>query len=604
MPPESPETFYAARLVHFRQEQEALASRAALISRARVALFVIPFGLVVAMVWGPVPSLGWYGVGACVVAFVALVFVHVSVFEKRSRADAAVAFYEKGQKRLSGEWRGFPSRGDDAAAAEHPYADDLDIVGPGSLLQLMDVTSTRFGEHALEKVLLEPSATPDDVGRERQAAVRELASLTTFRERLAVLGAVAEGDKNDPEPFVAWVEAPSELPSLGALRVASFALPLASLSLFVASRFGLVPSAAWLGTVIFSYLLSMWLGVRLESTFKATDRDRGLLSYAELFALVEATDFQAPSSKAAKESLRTEGRSASAQMAKLTRIVSFASARNNEVFRFFIGPMVLWDVHCALALEAFRTSMRGRLRPWFVALGSLDALASVGTFAYEHPEFAWPAFDDGRATLKFKGLGHPLLEKQRRVTNDLDVDGALIVTGSNMSGKSTLLRSLGINVVLAYAGAPVCAEAMSLGNLRVVTSMRVRDSVGDGVSRFYAELRKLRVVLDAARDESGPKALFLLDEILHGTNARERLIGARAFVRELLRAGAIGAVSTHDLELGLVEAEAGTQGRVRNVHFEEQVENDIMTFDYKLREGVVQSSNALRLMKLVGIDVV
>lgn len=246
---------------------------------------------------------------------------------------------------------------------------------------------------------------------------------------------------------------------------------------------------------------------------------------------------------------------------------------------------------------------------WFRALAELEALASLAGFAFERPDHTFPELVK-EPTFEAEALGHPLIDAGKRVSNDLTLRApghALVVTGSNMSGKSTLLRAVGVNAVLAAAGAPVCAKKLRLGRLVVATSMRVSDSLEEGTSRFYAELKKLKLVLDLAKRADGAKGgqgtvLFLLDEILHGTNTRERLIGARAIMKELLARGAMGAVSTHDLGLGDLEGEMPEQ--VKNVHFEEQVKGEEMTFDYRLREGIVQSSNALRLMKIVGLDVI
>jgi DNA mismatch repair ATPase MutS len=267
----------------------------------------------------------------------------------------------------------------------------------------------------------------------------------------------------------------------------------------------------------------------------------------------------------------------------------------------------MWDAHCALALRRWKARAGRRLRVWLETLAETEALASLAAFADEHPEFAWPELA-AEPQLVATGLGHPLIAADRRVANDVRLASggrALVITGSNMSGKSTLLRALGANVALAAAGAPVCAAALRVGPLRVATSMRIADSLEQGVSHFYAELRRLKQVIDWARGAGGggsdAPVLFLLDEILHGTNSRERIIGACGVVRELVAMGALGAVSTHDL--GITALERELPGRVENAHFEEQVRGDEMTFDYVLRPGIVQSSNALRLMRAVGIDV-
>lgn len=263
----------------------------------------------------------------------------------------------------------------------------------------------------------------------------------------------------------------------------------------------------------------------------------------------------------------------------------------------------MWDMHCSRALIRWRKRVGRRLRGWLQTIGEIEALASLGAFAFEHPGFVWPE-PTAQPMLDARELGHPLIAAGRRVGNDVRLPSAgraLVVTGSNMSGKSTLLRAIGINVVLACAGAPVCARSMRLGPMRVATSMRVEDSLERGVSHFYAELQRLKRIVDWAREPSGSPVLFLLDEILHGTNSRERVAGARAVVRDLLNRGALGAVSTHDLGITALAQELGD--RVENVHFEEQVSGTTMTFDYVLRPGVVQSSNALRLMRAIGLAV-
>jgi DNA mismatch repair ATPase MutS len=323
-----------------------------------------------------------------------------------------------------------------------------------------------------------------------------------------------------------------------------------------------------------------------------------------MIAVVEREPFEAPMLAKLKARLSEGGRTASAEIAALERVVGWVDARRNEVFRLLLGPLVMWDVHCAAALVRWRSRAGGHVRGWLDALGELEALASLAGFAFEHPAFTWPELS-AEPVLEATGLGHPLVADDKRVGNDVTLSGAgraLVVTGSNMSGKSTLLRALGINVVLAAAGAPVCARAARFGPARVATSMRIEDSLEQGVSHFYAELRRLKRVIDLARAPGHGPVLFLLDEILHGTNSRERVLGACAVVRELLAKGALGAVSTHDLGITALGEELG--GKVQNVHFEEQVAGEQMSFDYVLRPGIVQSSNALRLMRAVGIDVV
>jgi hypothetical protein len=522
-----------------------------------------------------------------------------------------VRYFEGGLARLAGEWKRDTAAGErfSKGAAEHPYADDLDLFGRGSLFQLVDRTATRKGEELLAEWLLGaldgdlPSRT-----RERQEAVRELSRLHDLREKLAVSGAMLGDDKPDPSPFGAWA---AEVHASGAspgLRVAAFVVPLTTLTLLVLGQLHVVPMGVFAVPLVVGLVLTRSFRSRADKALAAaSSKESALGRYGEMLARIEGASFSSAALVALRKVLVSEaGVSATTEMKRLGRIVGFVDARENEFFRIFVSPVLLWDVHCALALETWRARV-GRAAPsWFTALSEMEAYASLATFAFENPSFAYPELRE-EPVFEAKKLGHPLLPPGKRVGNDVSFAGrgaSLVVTGSNMSGKSTLLRALGTNAVLARTGAPVCADRLVLGRFSVATSMRVRDSLDDGVSRFYAELKKLKIVLDLARKtkESEVCAFYLLDEILHGTNTRERLIGARALVNELVACGAVGAVSTHDLALGDLEDEHA--GKVRNVHFEEQVEGEVMTFDYALRKGVVQSSNALRLMRIVGLDVI
>jgi DNA mismatch repair ATPase MutS len=337
-----------------------------------------------------------------------------------------------------------------------------------------------------------------------------------------------------------------------------------------------------------------------------SSREGALARYRSMLELIEKEPFAAESSKRRRKDLGdAEGPVASQEIRRLSTIVSYLDARHNEAFRFFIGPLVLWDAHCVLALEGWRRRAGRHVRRWLEVIGEIEALSSLAAFAHDHPEHVWPTLSESPA-FRAKGLGHPLIEPGALVRNDVALRGpgtALLVTGSNMSGKSTLLRSMGINAVLAMAGAPVVAHELVTSVFELRTSLWARDSLAKGVSHFYAELQKLKRVVDGI--DSGRSLLFLLDEILQGTNSRERVIGARSVLRHLLERGAMGAVSTHDV--GLLDLPTELDTKLDKVHFEEQVSEmdgpSTMTFDYRLRPGVVRSTNALRLMKRVGIDV-
>ncbi len=616
-----PREKHEAALAARKTTADALESKARLIGNGRLVAALGAIALVGAIAFANMPSETWLGVVALIVLFGALVVVHARVHAQKDKATAAMRFHERALARMAGKWRTFPSTGDRWAVATHPYAGDLDVFGRASLFQRLDATSTRYGEEVLARWLSGEDAPSGTIAfaesvENRQAAVRDLAPRLTLREELAALGSLLDDEqvKPDPRPFVMWAGQSTssagggKLP--GALRLVALVVPLATVGTMIAGGMGMVHRLVFLVPFAVSVLVLGALRARIQPSLEAASSKESALSrYGGMLQLLEDEKLEAPLLVGLQDRLKESGASATREMAALSRIVGFVDARHNEVFRFFIGPALMWDLWCALALERWRERAGRAAYGWFRALAELEALASIAGFAFENPDYAFPEIDTERATFEAKALGHPLIDGDKRVSNDVTIVGpghALVVTGSNMSGKSTLLRSIGINTVLANAGGPVCATALRVGRLKVATSMRVSDSLEEGTSRFYAELKKLKLVLDLSRtvnEGSGHGTLlFLLDEILHGTNTRERLIGARAILMELLARGAMGAVSTHDLGLGDLEKEK--PDHVRNVHFEEQVEGDVMSFDYLLRQGIVQSSNALRLMKIVGLDVV
>jgi hypothetical protein len=584
------------------REVAAFENRARAIGTARLTLAVVALVFIGGLVWGRLGAWAGWAVAADVVAFVALVLVHGRVHQARERSSAALRFHQRGLSRMEHAWEALPRGSERFKSAQHPFTNDLDIFGHASVMQLVDATETRFGEERLAKLLSleDPGAWPGDV-QARQEAVRDLAGRPGFREALAVAGGVLADEKPDPASLLTWAEDQGGLsPSLAVL---GWVLPVTTLAVVALGFLGMRGAVVTL-VVVVQLAIGIAVGVRLTPMLSAaSDRESAATRWRSMIAAVEAETFEVPLLRDLRGRLSSGKRRASQEIASLERIVGYADARRNEVFRLFIGPLLMWDVHCAFALLRWRRRAGLQVRGWLDVLGEIEALASLAGFAFEHPDFAWPELATG-PVVDARGLAHPLLPDGRRVGNDVRLPAAghaLVVTGSNMSGKSTLLRALGVNAVLAFAGAPVCAAALRIGAARVATSMRISDSLEEGVSHFYAELRGLKRVLDRAHEPRRPPVLFLLDEILHGTNSRERVAGACAVVRLLVEWGALGAVSTHDLGITALERELG--GRVENVHFEEQVVEDTMTFDYVLRPGIVQSSNALRLMRAVGIAV-
>jgi ABC-type multidrug transport system fused ATPase/permease subunit len=599
-------TYEAGRRTH----GEALAlleRRSRAIAAGRLVVAAVACAVIGGIVWAHLGATGWGLLALLALGFGTLVVVHARVHDAIGRARAGLRFHERGIARLTLAWDALSPSSERFKDARHPFTSDLDVFGRASLMQLVDATETRFGEERLAALLSTESRAdwPEGIAL-RQTAVRDLAPRLAFREAFAMAGGVLAGDRPDPAPIVAWAEESDSLPRAlrRSLPVIAWLQPAVVIALLALGPLLGLPARVDTLVSITAIALGIALGGRLAPMLGAVSaRGSTVTRWRDMLAALEREPLEAPFLQMLRARLENDGRRASQEVGSLERIVGFADARQNEVFRFVIGPLLMWDAHCALALLRWRARAGRHLRGWLDALAEAEALASLAAFAFEHPEFAWPELTR-EPLLEARSLAHPLIPAERRVSNDVRLSRsgqALVITGSNMSGKSTLLRALGANAVLGAAGAPVCASALSLGPLRVATSMRISDSLEQGVSHFFAELQRLKGVIDLAHEPASPPVLFLLDEILHGTNSRERIIGACAVVRELLAAGGLGAVSTHDL--GITALEKELPGRVENAHFEEQVQGDTMTFDYVLRPGIVQSSNALRLMRAVGIAV-
>ncbi len=584
--------------------------RATFLSLGRVVAIGGVIGLAILTRVRNLGNPGWGGVAVLGAAFVVLVIFHDRVLKKKDVEDRRVAWAEAGLARLADRWSHPVTEGDPKNQDGHPYGGDLDLFGERSLFQSLDTTRTREGR-ALLASWLRAGATPAEI-RARQSGARALAleSGDTLREGLGVEGALLGDDPPELAPLLTWAEKTPEWNPGPLVQVVALVLPAFTMGhLLLGGALPMLPRWLWLVSLGLQIALTTSLRPSINASIEACSNHQGALArFEKMFAVVEGAKLDEPS----LVKLRASMEGASADSRALAFVVSFVDARRNDGFRLFIGPMLAWDLNCALALERWRRRAGVRLRAHLSALSRIEALTALSTRAFERPEDAFPEIVEDAVTLDAKALAHPLLPRAKVVANDVtleDEGSILLVTGSNMSGKSTLLRAVGTNVVLALAGAPVRAQSMRCSPFAVQTSMRVSDSLSDGVSHFLAELLRLKAVVDAADDATktmGPPVLFLLDEILHGTNSRERHLGARAIVRHLVAARAAGAVSTHDLALAALETEC--PGKVKNVHFREQVGpgpdgKETMTFDYRLRTGVVDSSNALRLMRIVGIDV-
>ena len=585
---------YRARLADRRATFATLSRRDAWFSTARL----ITFGLGAALLlvwwrgWLPAP---WLVLPAA--AFLVLIRRHDLVVSARSAAQRSIQFYERGLARIEDRWAGTGEAGDRFRDDHHLYANDLDIFGRGSLFELLSLARTRAGEETLAGWLTHPAAPPEVAAR--RDAVTELAPALDLREALSLAGSDV-GAGVDSTGLVTWAEG-SAILSGSARRMAA--------ALLTAGTIG--SALYWWVTDDYGYLVAVlvveilfWMPQRRRvqralHSAEAPARDLDIL--AHVLARLERETFTTARLNELRRRLDTEGTPASRAIGRLHWLVELHDWQHNQFFAP-IGAALLWGTHLAWAIEAWRRAHGAHVRAWLRTVGEFEALSSLSAYRFEHPEDVWPEIVEGAATFDGTSIGHPLLPAARMVRNDVhlvDGIGLLVVSGSNMSGKSTLLRTVGINGVLALAGAPARAARLQMTPLAIGATLRIQDSLQEGRSRFYAEITRIRQLADLARGQL--PLLFLLDEIFHGTNSHDRLVGATGVLRSLLDLGAIGLITTHDLALTAIADSLSP--RAANVHFEDHFEGGEIVFDFRMKPGPVTRSNALALMRSVGLEI-
>jgi hypothetical protein len=579
----------ASELDHKQFRRIGNARLAAGLAAVVVAFFV--FGEVWISVWWLLLPLAVFG---------ALVIVHARVVERMERSKRAIQYYERGVARLEDHWMGLGDSGERFRDPAHVYAEDLDLFGKGSLFQLLSTARTRAGEDTLAGWLLAP-ASSDEVAA-RHLAVEELRPLLDLREDLAALGATVRSSL-DPDATAAWGEAPEVRFPAGARYIAPV-LVAGMVILFGLYMVGVFTRTPFLAALLLEMGYAFFLGSKTSRVTHAVDSpslDLSLL--AKLLQRLERETFRAPLLQQLHARLKAGSQQmASAQIARLGRVVERLDWQENKVFAI-IAMVLLWTAQVAMAIERWRRVSGRHIREWIDAAGEFEALCSLAGYSYEHPADILPELTDAPGgCFEAEAIAHPLMPDTQSIRNNVKLGGDTrlwIVSGSNMSGKSTLLRTIGINAVLAWAGAPVRAERLKISPLTLGASIRTVDSLQDGRSRFYAEITRVREIV--ALTKRPRPVLFLLDELLSGTNSHDRQAGASAIVKALIDRGAVGLITTHDLALAHI-ADA-LPGRAANVHFADTLENGQLHFDYRLQPGVVERSNALDLMRSVGLEV-
>jgi hypothetical protein len=593
---------YQARLEERRRVAGLLEKQSRRISNARLAAGIAA-ALVAFLVFGQVWISVWWLLLPLAV-FAALVVAHAGVEKRLERAQRAVQFYERGLARLEDRWTGtgggLSDAGERFRSPGHVYSEDLDLFGKGSLFELLSVARTRAGEDRLASWMLAPASRSEVSARHE--AVRELRGMLDLREDLAVLSATVPPGL-DPNATARWgaapqVRFPAGAPYIAPLFGAAIAL---SFGLYMAGVFTRTPFlAVLLAEMGYAFFLKAPTS-RVTEAVQSPSRD--LILLAGILDRLERESFRAPLLQQLHAQWKAAGRpNASALIAHLGQLGVRLDWTENAIFAP-VAFALLWTAQVAMAIERWRRRWGGQVRLWIDTAGEFEALCSLAGYSYERPSDVFPELADiPGGCFVAEGLAHPLMPMSHVIRNDVQLGGEArlwIVSGSNMSGKSTLLRTIGINTVLAWAGAPVRAVRLQISPLSLGASIRVLDSLQDGRSRFYAEITRLREIVALT---AGPRpVLFLLDELLSGTNSHDRRIGAAAIVQSLIDRGALGLITTHDLALAHIADTLA--GRARNVHFADTLRDGELIFDYRLQPGIVERSNALDLMRSVGLEV-
>lgn len=599
----------------YRQDAERAAGEVTktqrLIYRTGTLRLLLFGGAVAAVIglWGQ-GALMYAVTAACLLPFLLLVKYHNRLFLRKDYQEKRLEVNRQELAALDQDSSAFDD-GKEFADPAHPYTYDLDVFGPRSLFQYVNRTCTRLGREQLARWMACHLDKQEPILR-RQEAVQELAVKPSFRQHFRILGLLNKGQAADRAELLEWAQSPVRYRNRNLLRRLPHMVTAVNLLCLAGVVTGVLPGnvwgVLWFGIVVASFAFTRQI-TKVQSVYGQKLRILG--TYAKLLQTMDDEPMEAPLLRAVKDKIGGDRRQASQAIRRLVKLMNELDQRNNYLMYTVLNGCFFWELWQIMRIEAWKEVHAGELPHWLEAIGEMDALCSLGTFAYNHPEgYSYPDIlgDTNTGTdntetpfqLVAETMGHPLIPHDRCVCNDIRMSrrpAFIIITGANMAGKSTYLRTIGVNYLLACIGAPVCAEQMSLYPARLMTSLRTTDSLSDNESYFFAELKRLKSIID--RLQSGEQLFIILDEILKGTNSADKQRGSFALIQQLVRMRANGIIATHDLLLGTLK------GRfpdcIDNFRFEADITGDELTFSYRLRPGVAQNMNACFLMKKMGI---
>ena len=533
------------------------------------------------------------------VGFILLLKGHLKIKAQQRFNEAMAQINHEEVMRMQGDYSAFDT-GEDYLLPGHNYHIDLDVFGKHSIFQLISRTSTVFGRDLLANWLSRPAQK--DTIHDRQEAGAELAEKLDYRQELQAHGRSNQDENSETKHLFRWIKEDNVILNQKIYSILVYVLPVLTLGSIILATLGIIQSGIpWLFVFINIGVLGTVFNRAKDIYQKTVSSNAALKAYEAQIRLIEQEQFESAYLKGLQQKLIQEGTAASKVINKLQFILDNLHNRANMLYHLF-NLVFLLDVYWLIRAERWKENTKADVEAWFRTIGEMECLSSLAAFRFANPEYAYAQIADEGFVVEGEGVGHPMIGKAKRVSNDFDFSGKggiCLITGSNMSGKSTFLRTVGVNAVLALMGAPVCAKAFHVSYLKVFTSMRTQDDLEESVSSFYAELKRLKQMLDTI-DGKTP-VLFMVDEVLKGTNSEDRHKGAIALIRQLNKAHAFGFVSTHDIGLGNITNEL--QG-VKNYSFNSVIENDEIIFDYTLTKGICKSFNATKLMQKMGIEII
>lgn len=596
---ESLKQLYEQRTQQFKRTAEALNAKYNRFSFVRLIIFLVAVGLSI-LLWKFHLLAGLAFTFLFLAGFYRFIQWHQNILHQKRINEALALINEQELAAQDHQYAEFPS-GSNFLDPQHPYALDLDIFGPFSIFQFTNRCETFIGQKRLSQYLTTAASSPEITAR--QETIEELSTQLDWRQHLQAIGKATEDNGEHLKLLRYWLDAPFFVSNRRWLVLSLYLMPFwiaAGLLLWI---FYIPWQAAILFLIPPAWMLRHTLEQVNKTHLQTTHAEKTLAFYAKLIAHVESHTFESKKLIKLQSTFLSQEKPASASIKDLSYIISQLNVRYN-VFAVFLNIGGLWDLQWVYRLEKWKSREKTRLPKWFEALAEFEALTSVATLKFNHPDWVNPKIHDV-PKVNATALGHPLILANKRVANDIDIptQGHIkLITGSNMAGKSTFLRTVGLNIVLAMAGAPVCAKGFVLPRLQVYTSMRTQDALHESTSSFYAELKRLKFIIEAVESlQADPKPFFLLDEILKGTNSVDRHTGSKALIQQLIYSKGAGLIATHDLELGNLEAKA--DGAIENLCIEVEIKGGELFFDYKLKKGVSQSFNATLLMKNMGINI-